>query len=139
MKAPILSTSLGEFWSHRWNLAFRQLAHTLLFKPFHRKLGAVNSMLLAFIASGLIHDLVISLPAGAGFGLPTMYFTIQAGGMAIERSSIGRTVGLGQGWTGWLFTMATTAIPAFWLFHPPFIQRVVLPMMSAFGVQLGHV
>jgi hypothetical protein len=35
--------------------------------------------------------------------------------------------------SGWLFTMLVVAGPAFWLFHPPFIGRVVLPFMQAIG------
>jgi hypothetical protein len=80
MSTPLRSTSLGEFWGKRWNLGFRQLAHELIFRPLHRKLGAGAAGFLVFVISGLIHDLVISLPARGGYGLPTSYFLLQGGG-----------------------------------------------------------
>ncbi|HUA68117.1 MAG TPA: DCC1-like thiol-disulfide oxidoreductase family protein, partial [Candidatus Saccharimonadales bacterium] len=63
MRAPILSQSLGEFWGQRWNLAFSQLAHDFGFMPLRRRLGIVGATLIVFAASGLIHELVISIPA----------------------------------------------------------------------------
>jgi hypothetical protein len=63
MSAPLRSTSLGEFWGKRWNLGFRQLGHELIFRPLCRRLGADVAGFFVFVVSGLIHDLVISLPA----------------------------------------------------------------------------
>jgi alginate O-acetyltransferase complex protein AlgI len=131
MAAPLRSTSLAEFWGKRWNLGFRQLAHDLIFRPLHRALGVGVAGFLVFVAAGLIHDLVISVPARGGYGLPTTYFVIQGLGVAAERSRFGRRIGLGHGTRGWLFMAAVTAVPAFWLFHPPFVRRVVLPFMHA--------
>lgn len=131
MKVPILSVSLSEFWSHRWNLAFRHLANRIAFQPLHKSLGTMGAMSVAFLASGLIHEFVISLPARGGYGLPTIYFLLQAAGMALEKSSAGQRIGLATGLKGWLFTMFFTAGPAFWLFHPPFIKHVVIPFMEA--------
>jgi hypothetical protein len=71
MSAPLHSTSLGEFWGKRWNLGFRQLAHELIFRPLYRRLGAYTAGFLVFAVSGLTHDLVISLPARGGYGLPS--------------------------------------------------------------------
>jgi alginate O-acetyltransferase complex protein AlgI len=133
MRAPVLATSLSDFWSNRWNLAFRQLAHDLVLRPWHRRLGMAGAGLAAFVASGLAHELVISLPAGAGYGLPTVYFVVQGVGVLMERSRLGRRVGLARGVRGWFFTAALTAAPAYWLFHPPFITRVILPFMRAVG------
>ena len=131
MKAPILSASLSEFWNHRWNLAFRQLANRIAFQPLHKRFGTMGAMSIAFLGSGLLHELVISLPARGGYGLPTIYFMLQAAGMAFERSSIGRKMGLAAGFKGWIFTMIVAAGPAFWLFHPPFVKLVVIPFMEA--------
>jgi Membrane bound O-acyl transferase family len=131
MSAPLRSTSLGEFWGKRWNLGFRQLSHELIFRPLHRRLGADAAGFLVFAVSGLIHDLVISLPARGGYGLPTLYFLLQGTGMTIEHSRFGKRLGLGRGGRGWSFMMVFLAAPVFLLFHPWFVMRVILPFMQA--------
>lgn len=133
MRAPITATSLSSFWGQRWNLGFRQLTHALVFQPARRRLGLPVATLLAFTASGLIHDLVISVPARAGYGLPTAYFLLQGLGVLAERLLLGRHIGLDRGLRGWLFTALCTAGPAYWCFHPAFVMRVMLPFMRAVG------
>jgi len=131
MQSPIFSDSLSEFWGKRWNLGFHQLAHELVFRPVRPLLGVRLATLLVFLFSGLIHELVISLPARGGYGLPTSYFLLQSAGVLFERSGIGRWLHLRRGVPGWAFTAIMTAAPAFWLFHPLFVLRVVLPFMKA--------
>jgi hypothetical protein len=131
MSKPILSKTLSEFWGKRWNLGFRQLAHDLIFSPLHKRSDVAAAGLLVFVASGLIHDLVISLPARGGYGLPTGYFMLQGLGVTLERSALGRRLGLQKGLTAWLFMLIVAAAPAFWLFHPPFVLRVIIPFMHA--------
>jgi Membrane bound O-acyl transferase family len=131
MSAPLRSTSLGEFWGRRWNLGFRQLSHELVFRPLHRTVGVQAAGFLVFVVSGMIHDLVISLPARGGYGLPTLYFVLQGTGMTIEHSRFGKRIGLGQGVRGWGFMIVFLAAPVFWLFHPWFVLRVILPFMQA--------
>jgi len=131
MDAPLRATSLGEFWGRRWNTGFHQLAHDLVFRPLHKSLGPSATGFLVFLISGLVHDMVISLPAHAGYGLPTLYFALQGAGVAFERSQLGRQLGLRKGFNGWLFLAVVTAIPAYWLFHPAFVLRVILPFMEA--------
>jgi Membrane bound O-acyl transferase family len=131
MSSPLRSTSLSEFWGKRWNLGFRQLSYDLIFRPLHRPWGAGAAGFLVFVASGLIHDLVISVPARGGYGLPTAYFMLQGLGAAAERSTFGKHVGLRDGVRGWLFMAVFTAGPVFLLFHPPFVLRVILPFMEA--------
>jgi hypothetical protein len=133
MASPLLSRSLSEFWGRRWNLGFRQLGHELIFAPLHERLGVGVAGFLVFVVSGLIHDLVISVPAGGGYGLPTAYFVLQGAGVAMERSRAGRRIGLRGGVRGWLFMALFTAGPAFWLFHPTFLRNVVLPFMQRLG------
>ena len=131
MSAPLRSVSLGEFWGKRWNLGFRQLAHELIFRPLHRSIGAVTAGFVVFVASGLIHDLAISLPARGGYGLPTFYFVLQGIGMTIERSRFGQCLGFGRGMRGWCFMVVFLAAPVFLLFHPWFVVRVIVPFMQA--------
>jgi hypothetical protein len=131
MRAPLRSTSLSEFWGKRWNLGFRQLAHDLIFSPLHRKLGVRTASFLVFLVSGLIHDLVISVPARGGYGLPTAYFVLQGAGITMERSDLGKRLGLRNGVRGWLFMAFFTAGPILLLFHAAFVTRVILPFMEA--------
>jgi hypothetical protein len=131
MSSPIRSKSLGEFWGKRWNLGFRQLAHEFIFKPLQRHTGASVAGLLVFVVSGLIHDLVISVPARGGYGLPTAYFVVQGLGVMFERSAPARLMGLQKGLPARIFTLVVTAAPAFWLFHPLFVHRVIIPFMQA--------
>jgi alginate O-acetyltransferase complex protein AlgI len=133
MRAPLYSHSLGEFWGNRWNTAFNRLTTTFLFHPLRRAVGVRTATMLVFLASGLVHDLLLSVPARGGYGLPTLYFLLQGAGVLFERTKIARRYGLARGFRGWLFTLIVTAGPAFWLFHPPFIHRVILPMLHALG------
>jgi predicted DCC family thiol-disulfide oxidoreductase YuxK len=125
MEAPLHSKSVSEFWGRRWNGAFNRLALDFVFRPLARRRGIRIATLAAFLVSGLIHELVISLPAGADYGLPTAYFLLQGVGILTERA-------LPQ-IRGQIFTIVITAVPAFWLFHPPFVRNVILPFMKAIG------
>ncbi len=127
MNWPALATSVADFWGRRWNTAFRDLTHRFLFQPLTRKWGPRWSMVLGFGMSGLVHDLVISVPAGGGYGLPTLYFLFQGSALLFERSRVGRAC------QGWLLTMLIVVGPAFVLFHPPFVRNIMLPFMKATG------
>src|SRR5579864_3088006 len=131
MQHPLQSQSLSEFWGRRWNLGFRQLSHDWVFTPLRKRFGIAIAMLAAFAASGLIHDLVISVPARAGYGLPTGYFLLQGIGVLAERSVLGGKFGLTHGVTGLFWMAIFTAAPAYFLFHPWFAMRVMLPFLRA--------
>jgi hypothetical protein len=133
MRNPLRSTSLAEFWGRRWNTAFHELATRFTFRPLRPRVGPVGATLLAFLASGVIHELVISVPAQGGYGLPTGYFLLQGLGLLSERARAARRGGLGRGWRGRSFTLFVAAGPAFWLFPPVFVRRVILPMLEAIG------
>jgi alginate O-acetyltransferase complex protein AlgI len=147
MNEPLRSKSVSEFWGRRWNSAFNRLALELIFRPTIRRLrgrsccyaaegsrgsstlrlnrGTMIATLAAFLVSGLIHELVISLPARAGYGLPTAYFLLQGIGILAERAF--------PQIRGHTFTALITALPAFCLFHPPFVHNVILPFMKTIG------
>jgi len=131
MQRPLESESLSELWGKRWNLGFRKLTHTLVFRPLQRGFGTAAATLGAFLASGLIHDLVISVPARAGYGLPTAYFLVQGLGVLAERTEVGKRLGFGHGMPGRLWTALIAAGPLFILFHPWFVMRVMLPFLHA--------
>jgi hypothetical protein len=133
MDWPIVATSLSEFWGRRWNRAFRDLTHRFLFRPLTPRLGAMGALIVGFFVSGLVHDAVISWPAQGGYGLPTLFFLIQGAGIAAERSRVGRRFGLGKGWRGWAFAACLLIGPAPLLFHRPFVERVIVPLVAAVG------
>lgn len=134
MNAPILSANLTDFWGQRWNRAFHDLAHRYMFQPLHARLGVAGTTLAVFAASGLIHDLVISLPARGGYGLPTIYFLIQGVALLVERSRFGRQLGLRRGLMGRAFGATVVLAPVPLLFPVSFIDRVILPTIAAIGV-----
>jgi len=133
MYYPLAATSLAQLWSERWNTAFSIPARRLMLLPLTRQTGLTGASLTVFAVSGLMHDLVISIPAGGGYGFPTAYFLLQGAGVWFERTKIGCALGLGSGVRGWLFTFTLAAGPVFWLFHPPFVRDVILPMLDAIG------
>ncbi|HEX4342635.1 MAG TPA: MBOAT family protein, partial [Verrucomicrobiae bacterium] len=133
MDNPVAAVSLAEFWGRRWNTAFNILAFRYAFLPLRRTMNLAMTTLMVFLLSGLVHDLVISLPANGGYGLPTIYFIVQGLGILVERTTFARHLGLGHGVRGWLFTAIVAAGPVFILAHPPYIKTVILPMLHALG------
>ena len=121
MDAPWKARSLMEFWGPRWNRAFSGWARVWIFRPLVRKLGARWGTLAGFLASGIAHELVISVPARGGVGLPTLYFVLQAAGVLAQR----RVSAL----RGRFCTLAMVLLPAPVLFHTIFLERVFAPMM----------
>ena len=139
MNSPLKAKSLAEFWGRRWNTGFSIPARRLLIEPLAPKIGAPAATLLVFVVSGLLHELVISLPARAGYGLPTLYFLVQGLAVLFERSKLGRKIGLGQALRGRCFMFLITAGPVFWLFHPPFVKNVILPLLETINTMKGAV
>jgi len=125
MNWPILSASVSEFWGKRWNTAFRDLTHKFLFAPLARKFGPRRGLAVGFLFSGIVHELVITVPAGGGYGLPTLYFALQGLGWLTEKRWKLR------GATGRAFAALVLIAPAPLLFPPPFVLGVVLPFLGA--------
>lgn len=131
MNAPLLAASLAEFWSVRWNRAFRDWAREIVFRPVAARLGANWATAAVFLASGIVHDVVISIPAGGGLGLPTLYFGIQAAGILLERRMFAGPVGPGGAAGRRLLAIAFVVAPIGLLFHEPFVRNVIVPMFLA--------
>ncbi len=128
MRSPAAARTVSELWGERWNRGFHDLAKRYLFAPLWRRFNGTTASLLTFVASGLVHDLVITLPARGGYGLPSLYFLIQGIALQVQRSRFGRRW-LTGGWKGRVFTLLTVAAPAPLLFPPPFVERVMLPFL----------
>jgi Membrane bound O-acyl transferase family len=130
MNCPIAATSLGDFWGRRWNAGFRDIVFGLFFFPLARRCGARTAAALTFLISGALHELVITVPARGGYGLPTLYFTLQGVALLAERSRLGVRLGLAQGWRGHAFALVIVVAPIFALFPPVFVLRVMVPFFE---------
>jgi hypothetical protein len=117
---PLASTTLGEFWGRRWNLAFHAVAKEVVFRPAARRWGPAAGILLTFVFSGVLHEVLLSVPAGGGYGLPFVYFLLQGFLVLAER----RWEIRGRVWT--LFWLLA---PAPLLFHPWFLRVFILPLI----------
>ncbi len=122
-QAPELSRSLSEFWGRRWNRAFSEMCSIGLYRPLTPLMGRTAAMLAVFLFSGLLHEVAISLPVRAGFGLPTLYFALHGAVMWVERA---------RGWTcpGRAWTLFWVLGPTPLLFHPAFLAGVVVPILE---------
>jgi alginate O-acetyltransferase complex protein AlgI len=130
-RAPLRATSLREFWGRRWNLAFSEMTALAVHQPLARHTGGRPAVAAAFVASGLLHELAISVPVKAGYGLPFGYFllhgglTLAEGWLARRGWAVDRVPWIGRVWTlGWL------VLPLPLLFHPPFLAGVVWPLIG---------
>ena len=61
-----LHISYGQRTETRERKAFNDIAERFVFRPLVRRAGTVSANLAAFGFSGLLHDLVISVPAWGG-------------------------------------------------------------------------
>jgi alginate O-acetyltransferase complex protein AlgI len=125
-RAPLRSESLSEFWGRRWNLAFSEMCAIAVYRPLG---GGGAGLAAAFVFSGLLHEMAISLPVRAGFGGPLAYFAIHGALAALERALVhrGRPV---RGWPGRAWTAVALLAPLPLLFHPPFLRGVVWPLIG---------
>ncbi len=130
-RAPAKSTSLTEFWGRRWNLAFSEMTALVIFRPLRGLIGVRTATIAAFLFSGLLHELAISVPARAGYGLPMLYFVLHALAMQIEAALADRNHPIDAvPWLGRLWTAAWIILPLPILFHLPFLRGCVWPLVG---------
>lgn len=136
MRAPIAATSLADFWGVRWNVAFAECGRRYVLRPLARHWGTRVAGGVVFLVSGLVHESVVSVPAGGGWGGPTLYFGLQGAGAWFEKTAAGRRLGLAAGWRGWTWTVLITAVPLPFLFHEPFVGHVIVPLFRFIAASL---
>jgi D-alanyl-lipoteichoic acid acyltransferase DltB (MBOAT superfamily) len=127
-RAPYRAQSLKEFWGKRWNIAFSEMTGLIAYRPLKQVISANTAMLASFLLSGLLHEIAISLPVRAGYGLPFLYFVIHGMLMYAEsHSAMIQRITTHSFWShvwviGWL------VVPMPLLFHAQFIAQVLKPL-----------
>jgi D-alanyl-lipoteichoic acid acyltransferase DltB (MBOAT superfamily) len=130
-RAPLQSRSLTEFWGRRWNLAFSEMTAVGAYRPLERVVGKGAATAGAFLFSGLLHELAISVPVAAGYGLPLLYFALQGGLVLLERRLENTAWALTRwGWISRAWTFGWLLLPLPILFHRPFLAGVVWPLIG---------
>ena len=117
---------IGDFWSKRWNTGYSQMMQRLVGKPVARRWGDGAGVMAVFLGSGLLHELAITLPVRAGFGLPTLYFTLH-GLLTLYERKRGRPFGK-------IPALLAVALPLELLFPPAFQQEVIARCLDVFAV-----
>jgi hypothetical protein len=130
-RAPLYSTSLAEFWGRRWNLAFNEMTAIGIYRPLVKPLGRSGAVVIAFLFSGVLHELAISVPVKAGLGLPLLYFCLQGLLVLYERRRIaqGRPVDQVR-WIGRTWTICWLILPLPLLFHYRFLKEIIWPIIG---------
>jgi alginate O-acetyltransferase complex protein AlgI len=124
--APWAASSLGDFWTRRWNRPFVEMDR-VVFLPLLAGLPPRAARFVVFLISGLLHELAISFPAGGGWGLPLGYFALHGALVGVERRlRIDRwPVAVARIWAlGWVL------VPLPILFHTAFRAQVVVPFVD---------
>jgi alginate O-acetyltransferase complex protein AlgI len=124
-KAPFRSLSLGEFWGRRWNFAFSEMTSIAVHRPLRKITNHKIATVAAFAFSGLLHELAISLPVNRGYGLPALYFVIQAVALLLEKKIQFKSTTSKHVWV--LFWLI---IPIPLLFHKYFLEGIIWPIIG---------
>lgn len=129
-RSPYRSRSLKEFWGKRWNVAFSEMTALIAYRPLKESLGTEKAVIASFLLSGLLHEIAISLPVRAGYGLPMLYFVIHAAAMQAEaRSSIVQKIIAHRFMSRvWVITLLILPLPL--LFHREFMLNVLVPLRN---------
>jgi len=129
-RSPVLSGSLNEFWGKRWNLAFSEMTALVIYRPLKNKFGKGFSIFCAFLFSGILHEIAISVPVKSGYGLPMLYFCIHGLLMLMEDklSFVKKIISNRVASRIWVLTWLILPMPL--LFHKEFMFKIVFPMTN---------
>ncbi len=85
-RAPILSASVSEFWSKRWNLNVHEWIREHVYAPLAGLGRPLLGLTAGFFASALLHAWLVYVPLGAVWALPmAAFFMLQAIFIGLER------------------------------------------------------
>lgn len=127
--APTKSKNLTAFWSRHWNIAFSEMTSIAVFKPLVSKVGNFCALIMAFLFSGLMHELAISIPVKTGYGGPLLYFLIQGLVVLLEKVLLKMNAEiLKKPLVSKLWILFWLVLPLPLLFHREFITEIVWPL-----------
>ncbi len=117
---------VADFWSRRWNVGYSQMMQRLVGRPVGRLFGREAGTMAVFVGSGLLHEIAITVPVGAGYGLPTIFFTVHGFLVLLE----GRWLRpLGK-----IPALLLVAVPLGVLFPPEFQTKVIARCLGFFDL-----
>ncbi|MCU0796835.1 MAG: hypothetical protein MUF31_12980, partial [Akkermansiaceae bacterium] len=108
------------------NTGYSQMMQRLVGKPVAQRFGEDAGLMAVFVGSGLLHELAITLPVRAGYGLPTLFFFIHGWLTLMERRmgfSFGRIPAL-----------LAVGMPLGVLFPEAFQREVIVPCLEVLGL-----
>lgn len=83
---PILSRSVAELWSKRWNRIVHDWLARHVFRPVARRRGAVTGMLATFVFSALFHAWLAGVAVGwVEAALMGSFFLVMGAAVLVER------------------------------------------------------
>ncbi|MEZ0327637.1 MAG: membrane bound O-acyl transferase family-domain-containing protein [Fimbriimonas sp.] len=121
---PFASRSLREFWTKRWNRPFVEMDRILFMDPLRKRFGMRGAVFGVFLISGLLHEMAISYPAGAGWGMPLAYFALQ-GVLTLAEGKLKLPKVFERPWT-WFWILAPLPL----LFHDAFRFTFIVPLFD---------
>jgi len=121
----LMAQGFGDFWSRRWNVGYSQMMQRLMGRPVGNLFGESAGVMAVFVGSGILHELAITLPVRAGFGWPTLFFTVHGLLTVLERR-LGRPLGK-------VPALLAVAVPLGVLFPPAFQSEVIARCLGVFG------
>ena len=130
--APQRSRSLSEFWGMRWNRAFSEMAQVAVHRPLLSRAGPAVATMTVFLFSGVLHEMALSVSVNRCYGLPLLYFTLHGGLSLVEKRlgfGVRGTSGSPSRW-GIAWTLAWVLVPAPLLFHAPFLDGCIVPLLE---------
>lgn len=139
---PWKSTSLRDFWSRRWNLAFVEMNRELFLPMLKTFSGTRTSVFLAFLISGVLHELTITYPSNGAPGGPFAYFLIQAIGCLFESRLFPKGSGATKTTTNAIlkriFVWTVILLPLPILFTHSFLQSIIGALFENANALTSH-
>ncbi|KAL5716273.1 hypothetical protein ACHQM5_017989 [Ranunculus cassubicifolius] len=135
---PYFATSLQDFWGRRWNLMISSILRHTVYLPIRRSWGIVVGLVMTFLVSGLMHELIYFYTSRVRPTWEvTCFFVLQGLCTALEIMAKKK---FGQKWRLPLIisgplTVAFVVITACWLFFPQVVRNGLdLKIIEEYGV-----